>query len=308
MARPPTVPAELTSGPFTLVEAQRLGLTRRQLMGATWRRVDRGVYVWARLADSPALVLSTVKRRLPPEAAFSGRTAAWLHGLDLSPCEPVEVTVPEERGISARAGMVVRRAKLANHEIVQVRGVRATSALRTVVDLGSRLPLVEAVVATDMALHGRLVDLAELSGYVAANPRRKGIARLRDVIDLAEPATESAMETRLRLLLVLAGLPRPEVQVPLHDERGRHLGRPDLYYPVHRLGLEYDGGTHRDSLVQDDRRQNRLVNAGYRLLRFTGADVQRTPDSVVLAVRSALALRAWSSVHPPADVPMPEAR
>ena len=55
--------------------------------------------------------------------------------------------------------------------------------------------------------------------------------QLRQVVAWAEPATESAMETRLRMCLVLAGLPRPQVQVPLHDDHGRFLGRADLYYP-----------------------------------------------------------------------------
>jgi hypothetical protein len=70
----------------------------------------------------------------------------------------------------------------------------------------------------------------------------------------------------------------------LHDERGRFLGRTDLYYPAQRLGLEYDGTTHRDSLVEDNRRQNRLQAAGYHLLRFTAADINRTPDAVVALV------------------------
>ena len=93
---------------------------------------------------------------------------------------------------------------------------------------------------------------------------------------------------RLRLLLVLAGLPPPQVQVPLYDADERFVGRPDLYYPTRRVGLEYHGGTHRDSLVADNRRQNRLLNAGFRLLRFTAADVYNTPDSVVAQVRAAL--------------------
>jgi very-short-patch-repair endonuclease len=63
---------------------------------------------------------------------------------------------------------------------------------------------------------------------------------------------------------------------------------PDLYYPTRRVGLEYDGGTHRDSLVVDNRRQNRLLNAGFRLLRFIATDVYNTPDSVVALVRAAL--------------------
>ncbi len=65
-------------------------------------------------------------------------------------------------------------------------------------------------------------------------------------------------------------------------------GRPDLYYPSHRLGIEYDGGTHRTSLVEDNRRQNRLGNAGIRLLRFTSADYYNAPEAIVSQVRTAL--------------------
>jgi len=288
MSRHPLVPAELTNGPFTLVEARQAGLTRRHLQGASWRRVGSSLYVWAPLADKPALLLEAVHRRLPAAAVFSGQTAAWLHGLDLPPCDPVEVTVSESSGISARAGMVVRRAELSEEDVVERRGMRATSAVRMLADLSHRLPLVEAVVAMDMALRREAVDLGQLQAYLGAHPRRKGVARLRRAIELAEPASESAMETRLRLLLVLAGLPRPEAQVPLHDERGRFIGRPDLYYRAHRLAVEYDGSTHRDSLLEDNRRQNRLINAGIRLLRFAAADVHRTPDSIVAVVRAAL--------------------
>jgi very-short-patch-repair endonuclease len=96
------------------------------------------------------------------------------------------------------------------------------------------------------------------------------------------------METRLRLLLVLARLPRPLAQISLRDEDGQFVGRPDFFYPLHRLALEYDGSIHRENLTGDNRRQNRIVNAGYRLLRFTAADVLSAPDSVVALVRRAL--------------------
>jgi very-short-patch-repair endonuclease len=54
------------------------------------------------------------------------------------------------------------------------------------------------------------------------------------------------------------------------------------------LALEYDGAQHRENLTGDNRRQNRLVDAGYRLLRFAAADVLSAPDSVVGLVRRAL--------------------
>ncbi len=97
------------------------------------------------------------------------------------------------------------------------------------------------------------------------------------------------METRLRLVLMLNGLPRPQAQVSIKDRTGRFIGRPDLYYEKHRLGIEYDGATHRDKLTDDNRRQNALLRAGLRLLRFTAADVLGNPASVVMQVRVTLA-------------------
>jgi very-short-patch-repair endonuclease len=107
------------------------------------------------------------------------------------------------------------------------------------------------------------------------------------VDELAEPA-ESPMETRLRWVLIQAGLPKPEVQISLHDTEGRFVGRADLYYPQARLAIEYDGVNHRDRLVDDDRRQNDIIDAGYRLLRFTAADLAQRPDSISALVRRAL--------------------
>jgi very-short-patch-repair endonuclease len=132
----------------------------------------------------------------------------------------------------------------------------------------------------DAALHRKLIRLDQV-------PRHR---------EYVEPATESPMETRLRMLLVLAGLPRPKVQVSLGNANS-FLGRVDLYYPEQRLAIEYDGATHRDSLAADNRRQNRLLEAGYRLLRFTGPDLLDSPDDLVALVRSALSLPA-SALHP----------
>ena len=84
---------------------------------------------------------------------------------------------------------------------------------------------------------------------------------------------------------MLAGLPRPQAQVHLTDESGHFLGRADLFYAEQRLVIEYDGATHRDSLVDDNRRQNRLIEAGYRVLRLTAADVLGTPPAVIDLVR-----------------------
>src|SRR5205823_14996223 len=100
---------------------------------------------------------------------------------------------------------------------------------------------------------------------------------------------ESAMETRLRWLFLRSGLARPQVQVELRDSGGAFVARADLYYPVARLIVEFDGANHKDRLISDDRRQNLIVNAGYRLLRYTSADLRDRPEVILAQVRAAVA-------------------
>ena len=288
MGRSPATPRVLSAGAFTLAEARSHGLERWNLQGASWRRLGPQTYAIARLDETPHLRLEAASRRLPPGAAFSGLTAAWLHGLDVEPCNPIEVTAAAPARVSTRAGMVLRRRALSPDEVVRRRGFPVTSMPRTIRDLAARLSLTEAVAIADMALHARKVDRHDLV-IAATVPNHSGVRMLRRVLEHVEPTAESPMESRLRMLLVLAGLPRPEAQVPIQDRFFRVIGRPDLYYREERLGLEYDGGSHRDTLADDNRRQNRLLDAGVRLLRFTAGDIFNMPEQVIGLVRSALA-------------------
>src|SRR6266581_1046570 len=260
VAPTPRIPPELTKGPFTV-------------------------------EDAPVTRLIAAKLRLPDVAVFTGPTAAWLHGLDIPPCSPIEAAVPRTNSTSRLVGVVVRRCSISATETSIRRGLRVTSAVWTIADLACRLPLTDAVALLDTALHGRLVYSGGLRDWACTHAGYRGVRRLKRALGLADPAAESVMETRLRLLLVLAGLPHPRGQVSLRDDFGVFLGRPDLYYPDARLAIEYDGATHRESLAADNRRQNRLIDGGYRLLRFTAGDVLDAPAAVVSLVRRALQAR-----------------
>src|SRR5438067_2002104 len=117
----------------------------------------------------------------------------------------------------------------------------------------------------------------------------KGIARLQAVADLADGRAESAMESRLRLLLMDAGLPRPESQVAIFDPDGHFVARVDLYFRNARLAVEYDGATHRDSLLADNRRQNELLGVGVALLRYCADDVYNRKHTIAGQVRDRFA-------------------
>jgi very-short-patch-repair endonuclease len=282
-------PGELRAAPFTLAQALLAGVSPDQLRGRSRRRIVQGWYRWEGCPGAGRANLVSIAASLPGGGALSGVTAARLHGLDLAEPDRPEVVVPAGSTVSGRAEAVVRKIQLAPGDVLRRDGLPVTSPLRTCFDLAGRLPLVEAVVAIDMALHAGLVDLDDFRRYVGERDGVAGVVGARRVIDLAEPKAESPMETRLRLLLLRAGLPRPQAQVGLHDARGSFVGRPDLYHPEARLGLEYDGENHRDRLISDNRRQNRLQAIGVLLLRYTGADVREQPTQIVTEVRRALA-------------------
>ena len=252
------------------------------MKGRRWRRLGARLYCGADLALDGSMLIAAWRRMLPDTAVFVGRTAAWLHGVGLDFVNPVEVAVPTRCELRSRAGLDVRRCDIDRGEVTTVRGSRLTTLPRTLLDLCARRPAVEALVVLNIAVRKRLHwNAGDFKG-------RPGAKRLRTLTAQAAPA-ESPMETRLRWLLTSSGLPAPDVQADLLDAAGRLVGRADLFYANARLVVEFDGGNHRERLVTDDRRHNLLTGAGYRLLRFTAADVYQRPDVVVAQVRGALA-------------------
>ncbi len=102
------------------------------------------------------------------------------------------------------------------------------------------------------------------------------------------------METRLRLLLVLAGLPEPVVDVAIRDEGGRVVYRLDLGYPQVRVAVEYDGRQHAENTAQwrwDVRRREELESDGWRLVVVLAGDVYREPARTLARVVAALGER-----------------
>jgi Protein of unknown function (DUF559) len=172
-----------------------------------------------------------------------------------------------------------------------------TTPLRTAFDLGRTGTRVDALIAVDALLNRRVVKLEPLRAYAAGRVGWPRTMLLREVLSLAEPLSESPMETRLRLLLIEAGAPRPVAQYDVPDARGRLLARVDLAYPALRIALEYEGDHHRERahFRQDVGRLNGLRAAGWSVLRFTADDVLRRPKRVVQEVARAMRERHQAS-------------
>jgi len=284
VGRTPRIPDGLRHGPFTLDEARALGLTPSALRGKSYERIGARLYCYKEAPASKSKLIEAFARQLPGSAVFVGRTSVWMHGLDVEPTNPVQVALPMSCRLASRRGLEIHHTALGD-ELVRINGLTATTFHRTLLDLCAWSSPVEALVVLDMAV--ARVSMDDLRQYARAARGRPGAARMQDLVELAAPA-DSPMETRLRWILITGGLPMPEVQTEIRNEDGDIIARADLYYPQARLIIEFDGRNHQDRLVSDTRRQNALHHAGYKLLRFTSADVYGRPDDIVALVRAAL--------------------
>ncbi|MEQ3554577.1 DUF559 domain-containing protein [Pseudonocardia nematodicida] len=270
-------------------------VTRGQLRGPEYHRLLPDTYVRASETPPDLTVRSLAAYHWAgPDAVLCGYSAAEMHGASCAPpTAPAEVVVTVIRdGPRSRHGVVrVRRDLLHPGEITEVDGVRVTSRLRTAFDLARWLSPTEGVVAVDALARGEFTpDL--LLHFAVRYPGRRGVRKVLDALSRADARSGSPPETRLRLILVQGGLPRPVPQHPVVDER-REILWLDLAYPEHRLGVEYDGGDHfatPEAARADARRHTRLVAAGWRVLRYTSAEMRHSPSRIVAEVRKALEL------------------
>ncbi len=286
------VPAHLLARPFTVAEAATAGVTRDVLRGRRFWTPVHGVRASTALADDHELRCRAVL--LVVDGVISHASAAVLMRLPLPPAaaaDQVEVTCarlqPRPRGVRGHVGEVR----------VGVRtlpgGLRSTTGARTWADLAPRLDLDDLVVLGDAVLRGGWDDLLAMT-EVALRPGRRGSRRLRAALPLLEPRTDSPMETRLRLLVIRSGLPRPVAGCDVVVE-GQWLARPDLSWPQLRIAVEYDGDHHRSDRRQwqrDVARRRLLEDAGWSLVVVTADDVLRHPDALVERLRRLVVARA----------------
>lgn len=285
-----TVPGWPTA--FRGSSAVRAGLvTWDALRGPRYQRLFPDVYAPA-TGRTPDLTLRSraAYRLVEGRGVLSGYSAAEVLGSSCGPRDaPAEVTVAGGR--RSHPGLVVRRAVLAPGETTCVGDLRVTSPLRTAFDLGRGNDLVEAVVAVDALAHTHRFNPDLLLRFTAHFPRARGKNRLFEVLSHADRRAMSPMETRLRMLLVLAGLPRPVAQHPVQDPVARTAVWLDLAYPDRRIGIEYEGEEHvrPERVLRDIGRGTRLLDAGWRIYRYTKYEIRDEPDRILAEITRALA-------------------
>jgi len=272
--------------------AVRAGLvTKAELRGRRYVRVFPDVYAAASAHPLDPLLRARAAFLLAGgRGVVSGYSAAELLGASCGPQgAPVELTVPGS-GARSHSGLLLHRDQLARDEVQRCAGVLVTTPLRTAYDLARWQDPVEAVVAIDtLANRGRFAP-EQVLRLAARYPRARGRNGLPRAVGLSDARAGSPMESRLRLVLVLRGLPAPEVQYPVLDDRRRTAVWLDMAYPEHRIGIEYEGADHgsRDGVLRDVSRYTALVDRGWRMYRFSKYEVYGEPDEIATKIRRAL--------------------
>lgn len=289
----PPVPPRIDR-PTDRRSARAAGITDWHLRHQDILRSSRDTYLPRRLALELRQRIAAVLLGAPPEAVVSHVTAAALWGLELPlvGTDPrVHLTVPPDRRVRRRADRRIHGARLPARFVQQRGGFRVTSPGRTWLDLAGVVPPAALLAVADQML-ARGYPPESLQRLVVAARGVRGIRVARAVAARADERAGSPMESVLRWLVLDAGVPAPDLQHVVRDRAGGFVGQVDLAWAGARVLVEFDGDVHRERrvFVEDLRRQNGLILAGWTVLRFTSADVLGRPQWVIRTIRAALGL------------------
>jgi Protein of unknown function (DUF559) len=275
------------------IDLRRLGLTQDQIRHRreAGRLIDLHpcVYAVGHARISPAGRRLAAVWTYGPKAALSHRSAAAAWGLRRSGGGDVDVTVPTTAGIAKRDATRLHRTGRPL-ETTCLGLLPITTPARTLLDLAAVVPPHGVEAALKQADVLGLFDLQALEEVVAAHPRHRGRRTLVALLDEARTRelslTLSELEDRFCALCDTHALPHPAVNA-------RPLGfRVDFLWIDARLIVETDGWRFhrtRAAFEADRARDQALVAAGFRVVRFTHHQLTTGPDDVAATLAALLA-------------------
>ena len=274
--------------PFVGSEALASGAIRKHELRARYRAEFPDVYV-------PRDAELTLRQRAVAawlwshrEGVIAGLTASALHGAKwVDEHLPIELVWSNAR---RPRGLRTYDMRLRSDEFADLDGMRVTTPVRTAFDIGRRGRLDDAV--------ARLDALGNATGFAAedviALARRhrgaRGMRQLEAALNLYDPGAASPKETWLRLLIIRAGYPRPQTQIPVLSADGMRQYYLDMGWEDIMLAVEYDGEQHRTDPIQyayDIQRSEDLHELGWTRVRVVK---QNRPVDVLRRLE-----RAWQS-------------
>lgn len=322
--RPGELPPDLEKAAFTVEQGRNLGLTRQRMRADDLERPFRGVRQRTGMShsdvDAPAEMYEAANDELsarcraaelviPRGAFFSHVTAAHLWPLPLPGLPndgPVHVGVIPPEHPPRRAGVTGHHISDPAAFIVRRHGYALIDPATLFCELAAVLRLEDLVAVGDsLVLQPRYDDPGDDRPWLTMHElgerldrfRGRGKLRAAQALDLVRPGAESRPESLVRLAILEAGLPEPEVNIEVFSRTGQFVGRADLLFRQYRLVVEYDGDQHRVDTVQFDRDVGRLDDfaaAGWRVVRITKRAFFGDRAGCIARIRQALIAAGWT--------------
>lgn len=276
--------------PFVGTEALSGGRVTRRTLRSQHQMVYRNVYLPKGQPLTPVTRAVAAWLWSGRNATVAGLSASALHGSRwIDSHHPAELN----RAEGCEGPIVIHRDKLRSDETGVVRGIPVTTPARTAFDLGRRDGLTTAVIRLDALANATGLRPGEIQVVAEHHRGSRGLVQLRQVLDLMDGGAESPPETRTRLLLVRAGLRKPQTQIVIRDEFGVPIARVDMGYEEYRVGVEYDGPQHWTDPARrtaDIDKYAEVGARGWRMVRVSN-DLLRYRPGVIIA-RTCAALQA----------------
>jgi very-short-patch-repair endonuclease len=264
------------------------GISRRVSSGQ-WQLVQPGVYqVDQRPPEWEDMVLSAVLAA-GDGAVASHRAALVLWDLDGISSAPIEITAPYTHS-PVPSGTIVHRTRRPA-EATSMAGVPVTTIERTLLDISAVLWPLAVTKAFESAFRRRLTTVDRMFAFLKERGGRgvKGTRMARRILNNRrdDTSTDSGAETEALYLMRRAGLPEPILQYRITTLDGETF-RLDFYWALLRKAIEIDGLNAHDSadkLDNDLQRQNKLMDLGIELRRFSARRIRQHPDEFIAEVR-----------------------
>jgi predicted transcriptional regulator of viral defense system len=284
-------------GVITLRQLEEQGLTAQavheRLLEGRLYRIHQGVYSLTPGAMTQRGMFMAAVLACGPDAVLSHRSAAYLWGLVDGWDEPIDVTAPNRRGRSPDRVAAHRDGSLQPIDRTRLHGVPCTSLARTLLDYAGVARAWELGRAVAQAEVLGVLDWAALRSILRRGRRRRGVARLRLVVDSLHPETKRTRGELERLFLgmcIRAELPQPEVNIWLDVPGGKPL-QADFLWRDARLIVEADSREFHDTasaFEYDRKREQRFQAAAWRVSRCTWAQVEREPRRLAATIKALL--------------------
>lgn len=284
-----------TSRPFSRADAAKAKLKPSTLRGPRFVRLLSGVYV---AADAPPTPLQRVQAALVPfrgNGFASHASAARVYGVPIPALPDEHVTVTAAAHRRTHPGIVCHVLRKPRAVVLDGIGVSAPDQLFA--ELGSQLSLVDHVVAGDhLVRHHRGVTAETLADFAAVGAL-PGSRRAAAAAGYVRDKVRSPMETRLRMLIVLAGLPEPRINALVGTGDGMLKREHDLVYAASKTVVEYDGQQHpAEQWERDLERREEADDDGWRILTVVAKGLFRRPDLTLAKIHRVLRERGEPGV------------